>query len=156
MTAQQAKELTVKRVMIVPSGTVPEGIAAMLSFCADGNLETVTQTMTKALSNVQSGEITIATRDVELNGVKVEEGQMIGLLNGELAVSGETLQETLERLLERGRAQACELIALYWGSDLSASEAQAIEERIRGKYPAQEVELVEGGQPHYALILSLE
>ncbi|MGA2111308.1 MAG: DAK2 domain-containing protein [Anaerolineales bacterium] len=156
MTAQQAKELTVKRVMIVPSGTVPEGIAAMLAFCAEGRLEIVAQAMTQALSNVQTGEITVATRDVELNGLQVKEGQMIGLLNGELAVSGETLQETLERLLEHGRAQSCELIALYWGSDLTASEAKTIEEKIRSKYPTQEIELIEGDQPHYPLILSLE
>ena len=156
MAAQQAKDLTVKRVMIVPSLTVPEGIAAMIAFSAEGSMEMVARAMTQALCSVQTGEVTVATRDVDLNGLHIEKGQMIGLLNGDLAVSGETLQETLERLLVHGRAQTCELIALYWGGELTAAEAKKIEEQIRKKFPAQEIELIEGGQPHYPFILSLE
>jgi DAK2 domain fusion protein YloV len=156
MAAQQAKDITEKRVVIVPSSSVPEGIAAMLAFSADGNLETIAQAMIQALPNVRSGEVTVATRKVDLNGLHVSEGQMIGLLNGELVVSGDTLEETLLRLLEHGQAQSCELIALYWGGDLTAPEAKSIEEQIRIKYPAQEIELIEGGQPHYPFLLSLE
>lgn len=156
LAAEQAKELTVKQVAVVPTVTVPQGIAAMFALNPDGELEKVTAAMRAAIEDVQTVEITIATRSVEIDGVDIQEGQVIGLLNGKLVCSGKTLEEVMLKTLELARAEAHELITIYYGSDLSAMEANQLADRIRPIYPDQEVEVVEGGQPHYRLILSIE
>ena len=87
MAANQAKEVTVKQVAVVPSRSVPQGLAAMLSLNPDGELQAVAEKMTKALNNIKTGEITVAVRSVEIDGVKVETGQVIALLDGKLVAS---------------------------------------------------------------------
>jgi len=156
LAADQARELTVKQVRVIPSRTIPQGIASMLAFASDGDLEAVTQAMTQALNAVESGEITLATRNVELDGVHVSEGQVIGLHNGTLVVSGDSIETALLELLEHMHAAQHELITLYYGSDLSGTQANQITDQVRKRYTAVEVELHEGGQPHYPFILSVE
>jgi DAK2 domain fusion protein YloV len=156
MTARQALDLTVKHVAVVPSKSVPQGIAAMLALTPDGDFETSVATMTKALSTVKTGEVTVATRSVEMDGVDVKEGQVIGLLNGRLAVAGDDPEiVTLEMLAQAGVEEA-ELVTLYYGADLSVMRANQLADKIRERFPKQEVELIEGGQPHYQLIFSVE
>jgi len=156
MAANQAREVTVKEVAVVPSKTIPQGLAAMLSLHPDGELEAVAEKMTKALDNVQSGEITVATRSVEIDGVNVKEGQVIALLDGKLVVSAGSVEEGCLGLLEKARTEERELITLFYGQDLSHMEANRIADVIRQKYPGQEVEVQEGGQPHYQFIISVE
>jgi DAK2 domain fusion protein YloV len=156
MCATQASEITIKDAHVIPSRTIPQGISAMLYLEPDGEFEKVVNNMHAALDDVQSGEITIATRSVEIDGVAVEEGQVIGLLNGKLAVSGNDLAETLFEMLEISNADQAELITLYYGEDLSVMLANKISDMVRERWSNLEVELVEGGQPHYQLILSIE
>lgn len=156
MTARQAVDLTVKQVAVVPSKSVPQGIAAMLALTPDGEFGATVEAMTKALSTVKTGEVTLATRSVEIDGVDAKEGQVIGLLNGRLAVAGDNLEGvTLEMLAKAGVEQA-ELVTLYYGIDLSVMRANQLADNIRERFPQQEVELIEGGQPHYQLIFSVE
>jgi len=156
MAANQAAELTVKKVKVLPARTVPQGVSAMLRLDRQAGLETNFQVMTEALSDSKTGEITVATRSVEIDGVHTEEGQLIGLLEGELVVCGDELGPTLLSLLEAADVQQAELITLYFGKDLSAQEANALADTVRHRWPGLEVELVDGGQPHYLFILSLE
>lgn len=156
LAANQAREVTVKQVVVVPSRTIPQGLAAMLAHDPDGDLEAVTERMSKAMEKVRSGEITVATRSVELDGIKVEKDQAIALLDGKLVHSAATLEEALLGLLEKAQAENYELITLFYGADLSHSEANRLADRVREQYPQQEVELQEGGQPHYAFLISIE
>jgi DAK2 domain fusion protein YloV len=156
LAAQQAKEVTVKDVRIVPTRTIPQGLAAMLHLNPDGDLETVVEKMTRAMQEVISGEVTTATRSVEIDGVAVEKGQTIALLNGKLALAADSVEAACLGLLEKAQADKYELITLFYGEDLTAAEANRIADAIRARYPAQEVELQEGGQPHYQFILSVE
>jgi DAK2 domain fusion protein YloV len=156
MAAQQTAILTDKHVSIVPTHTIPEGIAAMLAFQHEGELEQVTQAMSQAMDGVESGEITRATRSVEWNGVQVSEGQYIGLHNGDLVVVGHTLEEALLKLLVKMNVNNHELITLYWGEDLAAAEANSLADRVRETFPGQDLEIHPGGQPHYHFILSVE
>jgi hypothetical protein len=112
--------------------------------------------MTDALGTVRTGELTIATRSVEIDGVNVREGQAIGLLDGRLCCSGEELEQATLDLLAKAVDQRSELITLYYGADLPPMRANRLADRIREAHPSVEVELVEGGQPHYHLILSVE
>jgi DAK2 domain fusion protein YloV len=156
LAANQAKEVTVKQVVVIPSRTIPQGLAAMLSFNPDGELDSVAEKMTKALENAHTGEITTATRSVEIDGVKVETGQVIALLDGKLVASAGSVEEACLRLLEKAKADEHELITLFYGEDMPHAEANRIADVIRKKYASQEVEVQEGGQPHYHFIVSVE
>jgi DAK2 domain fusion protein YloV len=156
LAANQAREVTVKQVVVVPSRTIPQGLAAMLAHDPDGEIEKVAERMMQAMERVRSGEITVATRSVELDGVKVEQGQAIALLDGKLVSSANSLEEALLTLLEKASAQNYELITLFYGADLSHSQANRLADLVRERYPQQEVELQEGGQPYYALLVSIE
>jgi DAK2 domain fusion protein YloV len=156
LAAKQAAELTVKRVAVLPSVSVPQGIAAMFSWEPNGDFEQVVQAMTQALGEVHFVEITTATRSVEIDGVDVKEGQTIGLLDGKLACSGDDLEQVLWSALDQGQASEAELITLYYGADLNSTSAHQLADLIRDRYTQQEVEVLEGGQPHYQLILSIE
>jgi len=156
LAANQAKEVTVKQVAVVATRTVPQGLAAMLSFQPDGRLDSVAEKMTKALSDVMTGEITIATRTVEIDGVSVKDGQVIALLDGKLALAAESVEQGVMDLLEKSNAKGHELITLFYGEGMTHAEANRIADLIRKKYPSLEVEVQEGGQPHYQFIISIE
>lgn len=156
LAANQAREVTVKQVRVVPSKTVPQGLAAMLQLDPDADLDQLSERMVRALESVITGEVTVATRSVEIDGVTVREGQVIALLNGKLALSAETIEEACLSLLEKAQAEQYELITLFYGGDLPHPEANRIADLLRERYPKQEVEVQEGGQPHYQFIFSIE
>jgi len=156
LAAEQARQVTVKHVAVVPSQTIPQGLAAMLVHDPNGALENVVEKMTRALASVQSGEITIATRSVEIDGVKVKEGQTIALLDGKLVASTPSIEAGVLALLERAAVEEHELITLFYGEEMPHSEANRIADLIRAKYPSQEVEVQEGGQPYYPFLISIE
>ncbi len=156
MAANQAKEVTVKNVQVVPSRTVPQGLSAMLALNPDGEVEAVAEKMNKSLALVKTGEITVATRSVEIDGVNVEQGQVISLLDGKLVCSSKSVEEGCLCLLEKANAGEHELITLFYGDDLSATEANRISDKVREAYPGQEIEVQDGGQPHYQFIISVE
>jgi len=156
LAAQKAKELADKQVAVVPSETIPQGISALLAFNYQADLPKNTEAMTRALSSIETAEITRAIRSVRINGLQVEEGEIIGLLNGDLTASGPTIREVALQLLEQMNADQREIITAYYGEDVTEEEAQELVDHLREHYPDQEWELVDGGQPHYHYILSAE
>jgi hypothetical protein len=156
LAAQQAKDVTVKKICVVPTTSVPEGLAAMMHLNPDGDLDTVAAKMVKAIEEVTTVEVTTATRTVEIDGVSVEQGKVIALVNDKLAVSAATVEEGCLRALAYAHAEDHELITLFHGEGLSIAETNRIVDVIRAAYPAQEIELQDGGQPHYQFIISIE
>jgi DAK2 domain fusion protein YloV len=156
LAANQAVELSVKKVAVVPTVSVPQGIAAMLALDPTAEVEKTAAAMASAMSDVRTGELTTATRSVEIDGVKVEEGQVIGLLDGRLATAGDELEKTLLDVLSQSNPESSELITLYFGEDLAQKDADELADHVRKAYPGKEVEVVHGGQPHYQVILSIE
>ncbi|NOY98260.1 MAG: DAK2 domain-containing protein [Chloroflexi bacterium] len=156
LAAEAARDVTVKSVVVVPSRTIPQGLSAMLVLNPDGELEAVAEKMIKSLGSVKTGEVTTATRAVEIDGVAVEHGQVIALLDGKLVLAASTVDEACLSLLEKAQAEEYELITLYIGADLPRAEANRVADIVREKYPEQEVEVQDGGQPHYQLIISIE
>jgi DAK2 domain fusion protein YloV len=156
LAANQAREVTVKHVAVVPTRTVPQGLAAMLSLIPDGELSAVAEKMSKAMLNVKTGEVTIATRTVEIDGVNVKDGQVIALLDGKLVVSAESVEQGVMDLLEKASADQHELVTLFYGEGMPHAEANRIKDVIGKKYSNLEVEVQEGGQPHYQFIISIE
>ncbi len=156
LTAQACAQLTKKKVAVVPSKTVPQGLAAMLRLAPEGDFDAVVEDMTSAITEVETGEITTATRSVEIDGVEVKEGQIIALLNGKLVLSAASLEETCLGLLEKASAGDRELITLFYGANISKEEVDQIAAAIASAYPDQEIEIQDGGQPHYQFIISIE
>ena len=156
MAANQAKDVTVKQVRVVPSRTVPQGLAAMLSLVPDGDVDSVAERMTNAISMVKTGEITVATRSVEIDGVVVKDGQVIALLDGTLVVSAEPVEQGVMDLLAKANAEEHEIVTLFFGEGMTHAEANRIADVIRTKYSSLEVEVQEGAQPHYQFIISIE
>ena len=156
MSAKSAVELTVKKAIVVPSVNVPQGIAAMLKLSPSGELDAVVEEMMRAMSDLQAGEITMATRNVEIEGVNVSEGDIIGLHNGKLVVADKDLEKAALKLLHKMKFSNFEILTIYAGQDLTAEQANATAEAIRKAYPKQEVEVHPGGQPHYHFIFAIE
>ncbi len=156
MAARQTRELSQKEIVVVPTTTIPQGISAVLAFDHQADLETNAHMMEQAAHGVQTAEITTAIRAAQINGVRVEEGETIGLLDGELTASGSDLKEVVQEMLRQMQAGEHEIITIYYGEGIAGTEAQKLADEIQARYPDQDVELVDGGQPHYHYIISVE
>ena len=115
MAARQAAELSQKQVVVVPTRTIPQGIAALLALNYQADLAANERFMQAAADDVESGEITTATRSVELDGIKVEEGEIIGLVNERLVASGPTIETVMWPMLEEMNLSQREILTLYYG-----------------------------------------
>lgn len=156
LSAQQVVSLTQKEVYVIPSDTLPQGITALLSFNYDADFATNCQAMSEAAQHIQTAEITTAVRTVQIGGVRVREGDFIGLINGNLTVAGQHMERVINDTLERMSIDQYEIVTLYYGEDITADEAQQTAQRIKQHYSHLEIEVVNGGQPYYAYIVSAE
>jgi uncharacterized protein len=156
LSARQVVNLTDKEVYIVPTATMPQGIAALLACNFEADFATNCQTMSEAANNTQTAEITTAVRTVQIGGVHVREGDFIGLINGNLTIAGQNIEDVIRDTLQRMNIGRYEILTLYYGEDATAQEAQETAKRIKAQYSHIEIEVVDGGQPYYAYILSAE
>jgi DAK2 domain fusion protein YloV len=156
MAAEQVQALSKKNVRVVRTITVPQGIAALLALNFQADLETNTSIMAEAAGSIQTAEITMAVRSVQLNGISVQEGEVIGLVNGTLTTTGDAPARVVQETLAQMQVDQYEIITIYYGQAVISDEAQELAETIRKLYPEQEVEVVDGGQPYYYYILSAE
>ncbi|MCA1554803.1 MAG: DAK2 domain-containing protein, partial [Chloroflexi bacterium] len=156
LAAQQACGLTHKAVRIVPSATVPQGIAALLAYNFQADLDTNADAMTRALKNVQTGEITRAVRSVNIDHLDVREGQVIGLVNGVLQVAGDDLDRVALDVMRRMNVESAEIVTIYFGEDMAPADAEQLAAQMRAAFSSLQVEVVNGGQPHTHYLLSAE
>jgi DAK2 domain fusion protein YloV len=157
LAAEQAARLaTDQEVIVIPTRSMPQGISALLPYDPKSGLPSLAEAMLEAKDSVVTGEVTTATRSVEINGVTVNEGQIIGLVDGSLAVAGDNLNSVVRDVLDRMCKDACELITLYYGNNVQEQDARTLADELGERYADLEFELVFGGQPHYHYILSAE
>ena len=155
-TANQVQSLTEKKIMVVPTKTIPQGVVALLAFDYEAEINTNAEIMEKALSSVKTIEVTRSVRATKINGLKIKRKQPIGLLDGELIAVGDTNLEVVNQLLSRLGLEKAEVITIYYGEDAEVAEAEQISAGIMEKYPQLQVESISGGQPHYSYIISIE
>jgi len=154
--ASQVRSLTSKKVKVVPTRNIPQGIAAFLAFGYDLNLEKNAQAMEKAIKKVKAIEVTRAMRGTRLGGLEIKKGQFIALLNDEdLIARADRAGDVVLEALGKAGAEKTGIVTVYYGAEIESAEAQEIAQEIRDRYPT-EVEVVYGGQPHYNYIISLE
>ena len=156
LSARQVAGLTSKTIYIVPTETMPQGIAALLGFNFEADFESNCKAMTEAAKNIQTAEITTAVRTAQIDGVRVREGDYIGLVNGNLAIAGQDMEHVIHESLQGMHIERYEIVTLYFGEDVTQQQAEETARHIKEKYSHLEIEVVDGGQPLYAYILSAE
>jgi dihydroxyacetone kinase-like predicted kinase len=112
--------------------------------------------MREALTGVRSGEVTVAVRSMDLDGLRIEKGRTVGFLDGCLVVAGGHMSEVVLKLISMMNVERGGLVTIYYGADAEAGEAEEMAASIRGRYSDVEAEVVSGGQPHYNYIVSVE
>ena len=156
MSARQVIELTSKQVRVIPTDSLPQGIGALLAFNQTADFDTNGEAMESASKRVQTAEITRAVRSVQIDGITVNEGDVIGLINNRLVTSGNDLENIVLDTLSRMHAENFEIITIYYGADVNSEQANQTASSIKEQFAAQEIEVIEGGQPFYAYVISAE
>jgi len=156
LTANQVQSLTNKTIEVVPTKTIPQGVAALLAFDYEVDLRTNTQLMDKAKSAVRSIEVTRAIRSTKLNGRKIKRKQAIGFVDGNLVAVSNTTTNALNEVLAGIDLDEAEVVTIYYGADTKPAEAEQISATICQQHPQLQVEVVKGEQPHYNFIVSVE
>ncbi len=157
LTASQVQELVSKKVAVIPTRTVPQGVAALLAFNYEATLEENVATMTDAIARVKTVEITNAVRSTQINGLKIGEGQAIAIIDDEnLVAAGDDATDILYQGLDKADIKSAEIITIYYGGDATAEQAEKVANELHAKFPDKQIEVVNGGQPHYSYTVSLE
>jgi hypothetical protein len=156
MSANQVPQLSTKEVHVVPTKSLPQGITALLAYNFDADFAANCEAMDRAVADVATIEITRAVRTVEIDGVSVAEGELIGLVNDKLVCSGPDADAVIREALSHAHPEDHEIITLYFGADATQASAEEVRARINAWYANCEVEIVNGGQPYYTYIMSVE
>lgn len=154
--ARQAAQLSRKRVEVIPSRSVPQGIAALLSLRGEDSLEESVSRMEQSLARVKTGEVSRATRSSQWGGLDIKQGQALGLVEGEPAVTARTPLAALKALLSRMSSEGDALATVYYSTDEDRAAACGLAEWMRRRLPGLTLEMVSGGQPHYNYVVSVE
>lgn len=157
LTAEQVKNLTDKKVFVVPSKSIPQGISALLAYDPALSAEENARRMGDSLENVITGEVTFAARDSKWNGTDIKEGDVLGIMDGEMVAIGRDRKEVLEELVEKmASKKQSGMLTFYYGEEVTQEEAEDVAAKMAEKYPDFEVEVYRGGQSLYYYIVSLE
>lgn len=155
MAANQAKDVCEKNVIVIPTRTIPQGIAAITVFNGDASVEDNEANMNEAVSNVKSASVTFAVRDTEIEGKEIKEGDILGLIEGKVKVVGHSINEVVKELLENLVDDESSLISLYSGEDVKEEENSLYKE-LENIYDDIDVLTYKGEQPLYYYLISVE
>ena len=157
MAAQQARDLTEdKNIIVIPSRTVPQGLTALVNFMPDLGPEENTQTMTEEMGNVRTAQITYAVRTTNIDGIDIEEGDIMALGDHGMLAVGKSVDAVALDAMKEMLDEECELVTIYYGADVPEHEAEALRDQTQKQYPDKEIELQYGGQPIYYYMISAE
>lgn len=155
-TAEQAAVLSGREVRVVPTESMPQGVAALLAVRYDEELEQILLAIASAIQHVRTLELTTAVRDAEMDNLRVHRGDILGMLDGKLVIAGEDEPSVATALLDLLPAGHYEVLSVFPGAKVSAQKAETFADLLRRRYPEMQVELLAGGQPHYQYVLSAE
>jgi DAK2 domain fusion protein YloV len=156
LAAKQVVGLTKKKVHVLETHSVPQGVAAVVAFRPERSAAENLRAMKTEADGVQTIEVTHAVRDTRSNGLKVKKGDVIGLINEKLEFSGNDYVDVVKKALGKLGTDSYELVTVYRGEEASEEELKMLESELRSSYPSLEVEVQQGGQQHYPFILSVE
>jgi len=156
MASEAAKKLSKKNVAVIPSTTIPQGMVSCFRLDPNADFDDIVDEMNEALTEVDTGEITTATRSIKINGVNVKKGEVISLLNGKLVHSSRSIYKSCSELLKTAKTEEKEHITIFYGNNVESEMIDKLTQQITSEYPGHELEIHSGGQPHYQFILSIE
>lgn len=154
--AKQVQKLSLKRVEIVPTETIPQGVAALLAFNGEVDIETNVKAMEEARLGVRTLEVTVAVRSARIGDFIMDAGQAIGFVDGELTAVGDSVPQLVKEMLGQMDLAESEIVTIYYGAGTESAEALGIADLLREKYHNLEVEVISSGEPHYHYIISVE
>jgi DAK2 domain fusion protein YloV len=155
-TAKQALTVTKKKVRVLPTRSIPQGLSALMGFNCEMELDFNVGEMAKAQGRVKSIEVTNAVRDAKMGPLQIKEGDYIGLVDGNIRVAGNNLNQTVFDALKTVDAGNAGIVSLFYGDQIDSNEATDLNRVLQEQYPHLEVEIIQGGQPHYPYIISIE
>lgn len=156
LAAKQAAELADRQVLIVPTRTIPEGMAALLGFREDESESVNIERMTEASARVQSGSVTQAVRDTQIDGLDIKTGQYIGILNGKIVTAADTSEQAACLLLQQMLGSGGELVTILAGEEAEEWQVARLTSWLEEHYTDVEVDLHKGGQPLYPFLIAVE
>lgn len=157
MAAEQAAKMSeTVQVQVVASRTIPQGIAALMAYNAEGELEENAEAMADSMQYVHSAEVTYAVRDTSIDEFEVREGQLLGIVEGKIKAVGDDMQQLICDTLAVMDVEDAELVTLYYGADVTEDEANALLEHLEAEYEDAEFELYNGAQAVYSYLISVE
>ena len=156
LAAEQAKGLTTKNLIVIPTRSIPEGVSASLAFNPDASIEENTQAMNDAFASVKSASVTYAVRATHVDGFDLSVGDVIGLDEKAILAKGNLVNPTTEDLISKMMTDSVVSITLFYGEDVKQEEAENLKNVLSEKYPECEITVIDGGQPVYYYIISME
>lgn len=156
MAANQAKELSDKNIIVIPTKNIPQAVSALVGFNPEATAEENEANMVEALSYVKSGQVTFAVRDTVMNGIEIREGNIIGIAEKEMIAAGDEVDEVAKKLVEKLVDEDSAIITLFYGEDVTEEQAEELRGELEEKFEDIDVELYYGGQPLYYYLISVE
>lgn len=157
MAANQARELTKdKKIIVIPTKTVPQGITAIISFVPELSPEENESMLLEEIGHVKTGQVTYAVRDTSINGKEIHQGDYMGIGDEGIVAVGTDLLKTVLDTVEEMTDEDTELLSIYYGEDIAKEDADALREKVETRYPDLDIELQDGGQPVYYYLISAE
>ncbi|MBE7016275.1 MAG: DAK2 domain-containing protein, partial [Ruminococcaceae bacterium] len=156
LAAEQARDISEKHIIVVPTRAIPECVSAMLAFSPDKAWEENEKKLNKAVSGVKCGQMTFAVRDTNIDGIEIKTDDILGLVGSKIEVVGKDVKETLLELCDKLCDDDTEFVTLYYGNDVTEEDANEVAEIIEDRLDEVEVSVKYGGQPLYYYIISAE
>jgi len=156
MSANQAAEISAKDILVVPTTTIPQGIACATVFNFDSEVEDNFNNLKSTIEDVKTGSVTYAVRDTEIDGIDIKEGNMLGLVEGKIKEVGEDKKIVAIKVLGDMIDDESELITVYYGKEVTDEEANEFQLELQGKYEELDIQFYKGNQPLYYFLMSVE
>lgn len=157
LAANQAQSLVKdKKIVVIPTKTVPQGITAVINYVPDLTVEENTKTMTDEIANVATGQVTYAVRDTSIDGKEIRQGDFMGIGDSGILSVGTAISDVTMNMIDEMMSDEMELISIYYGSEITQEDADSLRELVESKYASCDIELQYGGQPIYYYIVSAE
>ncbi|MDO5311531.1 MAG: DAK2 domain-containing protein [Clostridia bacterium] len=156
LAAEQVNEISDRNVIVIPTKNIPQGISAMLAFEPEADAETNTEAMNEMMLAVKCGQVTFAARDSAVGGMDIHEGDVMGMLGGEITELGSDINEVSEKLVDKMVDEDTALVTVYYGEDTDEKSAADLAAAIGKDHPSIDVSVVNGGQPVYYYMIAAE
>ena len=156
LSARQAAEISDKPIHVIPTKTIPQGLAALIAYNPENDVESNEQAMLRAMQQVKSGQITYAVRDSKIDDIEIREGNIMGLNENKISVVGENIAEVTKQLLDNMLKDGGEIVTILYGSEAKEEDTEQLLAYMEENHSDVDVEILSGGQPLYYYILSIE